>query len=92
VDGVVVDVRNGEGVGKARYKHAIALRQYVNLQNSPNARHSIMAKDKCVVFVSFDGSYACVARENQRKYHPDVRCIAVSWEVGLEVEVSREWV
>jgi len=81
VDGLIVEVRNGENAGKARFKHSIALRQFVNLQNSPDPRHSAVASDKCVVFVSFDGAYACVARENQRKYHPNLRCIAVAWEV-----------
>jgi hypothetical protein len=78
VDALVVEVRNGEGASHHRYSQALTLRQFVSLQSGAAAA---VAKDKCAVFVSADGQYACAVRDNQRKYHPTLRCVAVAWEV-----------
>jgi hypothetical protein len=73
----VVEVRNGEGASHHRYSQALTLRQFVLLQSGAAAP----ANDKCAVFVSANGQYACAVRDNQRKYHPALRCVAVAWEV-----------
>jgi hypothetical protein len=77
----VVEARKSNKANRTRLKHALALRQYVPLQNTSDLRRAAIANDKCIVFTSPDGKFACSARKNQQKYHPGLRCMAVASEV-----------
>jgi len=79
----VVEARKSKKANCTRLKHTLALRQYVPLQHTSDMRRAAIAIDKCIVFTSPDGVFACAARKNQQKYHPGLRCMAVASEVHV---------